>query len=145
MTVYRSAQPYVPYITLVLTGMRFAYASASLPPLISLDFLLQRALYFSMKICRFMVIFFMEKISTSEKLRRVAEMRDKLAEYAASNNPKAQRIRAADIALRLLHPERYQLDGKQYNALVGRARRFLVTIGGGLSQKPASPTHVPAY
>ena len=81
--------------------------------------------YFSMKKCRFVVIFFMAKISTSEKSRRVAEMRDRLTEYATGNNPPAQRIRAADIALRLLHPERYQLDSKQHNALVGRAKRFL--------------------
>ena len=80
---------------------------------------------FPMKIYRFVVVFFMAKISTSEKSRRVAEMRNKLADYAVSNNPKAQRIRAADIALRLLHPERYGLDGKQYNALVSRAKRFL--------------------
>ena len=81
--------------------------------------------YFSMKTGRFVVLFFMAKISTSEKSRRVAEMRNKLAEYATGDNPKAQRVRAADIALRLLHPERYSLDGKQYNNLIGRARRFL--------------------
>ena len=67
----------------------------------------------------------MAKISTSEKSRRVSDMRDRLAEYATGDNPKAQRVRAADIALRLLHPERYQLDGKQYNALIGRAKQFL--------------------
>ena len=81
--------------------------------------------YFSMKKCRFVVIFFMAKISTSEKSRRVAEMRDRLTEYATGNNPPAQRIRAADMALKLISPERYNLDRVRYNALTSRARRFL--------------------
>ena len=72
----------------------------------------------------------MAKFSALERERRVSDMRDRLTDYATGDNPPAQRIRAADIALRLLHPERYQLDKKKYNALIGRAKRFLVTIGG---------------
>ena len=67
----------------------------------------------------------MAKFSALERERRVAEMRNKLADYATGNNPSELRVRAADIALRLLHPERYQLDTVKYNALVGRAKRFL--------------------
>ena len=46
-------------------------------------------------------MFFMAKLTALEKSRRLSEMRDRLAEDVKSNNSNEQRIRAADISLRL--------------------------------------------
>ena len=46
----------------------------------------------------------MAKLSALDRKRRVSEMRDRLADYVLSDNPKLERIRAADIALRLSRP-----------------------------------------
>ena len=67
----------------------------------------------------------MAKFSALERERRVSDMRDRLTEYATGNNPPAERIRAADIALKLISPDRYNLDRVRYNALVSRARQFV--------------------
>ena len=42
----------------------------------------------------------MARLSAVERKRCVAEMRDRLADYVLSDNPNAERNRAADIALR---------------------------------------------
>jgi hypothetical protein len=62
-----------------------------------------------MKMCCFVLLFFMAKLSALEKSRRVSEMRDRLAEYVTGNHPKIERIRAADIALRLSKPLTYSV------------------------------------